>query len=221
MQKQTIDLKATPFVLRPEGTASLVHSLTANHVFKTAVFPLKLFYCGEMFRNEKPQLGRSRQFYQFGVEHFDSRYSVYDDLELILICEQIMHRLGLRDELELRVNFIGQVQQRAAFAEHLSQWLVGKEAGMSAEGRKMARANVVRLLDSKREEDKRALHGTGETGIDYKSGGVDLRKPALISRRAPAHPIRADFKLASRKRHRTHLGSTAGTWTRLLQRLLL
>ena len=189
MQKQTIELKTAPFILRPEGTANLVHSLVSNHSFQSSAFPLKLFYCGEMFRNEKPQLGRSKQFYQFGVENFDSKYSIYDDLELLLISERIMEHLGIRSEVELHVNFIGRAEQRLDFADYLTSWVKGKTPELSPEGRKMAEVNIIRLLDSKREADKRVLSGTG-------SILCNRRKSVQFLREQSACPVRCHFAIA-------------------------
>jgi histidyl-tRNA synthetase len=114
-----------------------------------------------MFRNERPQLGRNRQFHQLGVEYFNSKYSLYDDLELILLSEKIVSRFALQDFLELKVNFIGDARDREVYADHLRTWLQGKEGALSEEGRDMIRRNVMRLLDTKRQQDKEVLSRAG------------------------------------------------------------
>jgi histidyl-tRNA synthetase len=158
VQKEMIELKEEPFVLRPEGTSNLLHSLINNNTFFNVSFPLKLFYSGEMFRFEKPQLGRYRQFHQFGVEHFDTKFSVFDDLELIRLAESILLELNIRDQVQLKVNFLGQFEQRENFCKYLQEFYHDHKdrkdiVQLSEESQKKMHRNPLRALDSKEESD--------------------------------------------------------------------
>jgi histidyl-tRNA synthetase len=120
-----------------------------------------------MFRNEKPQLGRSRQFYQLGVEYFDSKYSCFDDLEMILILEEIMNHFQIRDQLDLSLNYIGNFQDRERYSNYLRNWIQDYKLELSAEGQKMVETNILRLLDSKREGDKEIILKAGISEFSF------------------------------------------------------
>ena len=115
-----------------------------------------------MFRNEKPQLGRHRQFYQFGVEYFNSKYNCFDDLELILITEEILNRLNIRQDVELQVNFIGEAEDRKMYSDYLRKWIEDKKEGLSTQGQTMIDKNIIRLLDTKINQDKKIFSKAGK-----------------------------------------------------------
>lgn len=132
--------------LRPEGTASVVrsciqHSLTYDH-------SPKLFYSGPMFRHERPQKGRSRQFHQIGVEAIGSEYG-FIDVELIQIFNRIKKDLSLKD-LELKINTIGDIESRNQYQKKLREYFLDFLAELDDESKNTIEKNPLRLLDSKK-----------------------------------------------------------------------
>ena len=132
--------------LRPEGTASVVrsciqHSLNYDH-------SPKLFYSGPMFRHERPQKGRSRQFHQIGVEAIGSEYG-FIDVELIQIFNRIKKDLSLKD-LELKINTIGDIESRNQYQKKLQEYFLDFLAELDDESKNTIEKNPLRLLDSKK-----------------------------------------------------------------------
>ena len=109
-------LNGETLTLRPEGTAGCVRAVIQHHLATQQ--NQKLFYIGPMFRHERPQKGRYRQFTQIGVETFG-----YDDanieLELILIGAKLWKALGLQDNIRLEINTLGELHERKNFREKL------------------------------------------------------------------------------------------------------
>ncbi len=122
VQKELFYLEGKEFVLRPEGTANVIQSLLSNDLFRKEVMPWRFYYNEEMFRYERPQKGRYRQFLQFGVELFTRKYGLEHDLEILLLSDDIFNSLGLRDEVELNINFIGSLDERNQYNSYLKNY---------------------------------------------------------------------------------------------------
>lgn len=138
--------------LRPEGTAAVVRAYYANGLKQH--LPLKLCYIGApMFRYERPQKGRFRQFHQIGVEIFGIA-SPWADVECIAAGVALMRALGLGDGLFVRLNTLGSPEDRAAYREKLTQHFSKNEAQLSGESRVRLHKNPLRILDSKEPEDQ-------------------------------------------------------------------
>ena len=131
--------------LRPEGTAGVVRAVLQNGLLYGA--PLRLWYSGAMFRHERPQQGRTRQFHQAGAEVFGAPGPDVD-VELLAMGERIWRRLGLKN-IRLEVNSLGVASERAAYREALVAFLDGHRAELDEETLVRAARNPLRVLDSK------------------------------------------------------------------------
>lgn len=139
------DRNGDSLTLRPEGTASCVRALLEHGLLQQ---PQRLWYRGPMFRHERPQKGRYRQFHQVGVESFGLAGPDID-AELILISARIWRRLGLSDAVTLQLNSLGSSESRAAYREVLVSYLRDHAAQLDEESRQRLERNPLRVLDSK------------------------------------------------------------------------
>jgi len=140
------DRDGTSLTLRPEGTAGTVRSYIEHNRAAIPV-PQKYFYTGPMFRHERPQAGRLRQFHQFGVES----YGMADpraDVEVIALLWRILHDLGL-PSLTLEINNLGQTADRDAYRPKLVEYLKEHDAGLCGNCQRRIEANPLRVLDCK------------------------------------------------------------------------
>jgi len=135
--------------LRPEGTASIIRAYI-EHGWNNRQDILKLFYIGPMFRGERPQKGRLRQFYQIGAEIIGSS-SPYLDAELILNLEFVLRSVGVEGH-EIFLNSLGCNSDRASYKKALTDYLRGKKKDLCEDCRRRFEINVLRVLDCKREE---------------------------------------------------------------------
>jgi histidyl-tRNA synthetase len=97
-------------VLRPEGTAGVIRAVVEEKMLNKLATPIKLSYAGAMFRYERPQSGRLRQFHQFGVECIDTN-TIMDDVDLLLMANSILQTLGVK-KYEISINNIGNFEAR-------------------------------------------------------------------------------------------------------------
>ena len=140
-QKEVFELddrKGEMLCLRPEGTAGLVRSLITNGLDNEEI--KKFFYIGPMFRYERPQKGRKRQFFQAGVELIGN--AIYGDLEVIQVANMILDKLGIESNLE--INFLGDNKSIEAYNKYLDDYL-----SRSNEVPEYVKKNPIRALDSK------------------------------------------------------------------------
>ena len=140
------DLNGDSLTLRPEGTAGCVRACLEHGLLHNQ--QQKLWYYGPMFRHEKPQKGRYRQFYQFGAEVFGS-VGAGIDLELIAICRRLWEMLGLKDELELQINTLGTIEERKDYKEKLISYLKPNFNILDEDSKRRLDRNPLRILDSK------------------------------------------------------------------------
>jgi|TARA_B100001123_G_scaffold62977_1_gene69075 histidyl-tRNA synthetase len=132
--------------LRPEGTASCVRAVINAGMLREG--KQRLWYSGWMFRHERPQKGRYRQFYQIGVEAFG--YPGPDiDVELINIAGSMWKRLGVQDEVTLEINSIGSRETRDRYKQVLVEYLTPFVSDLDSDSRRRLNTNPLRILDSK------------------------------------------------------------------------
>ncbi len=148
-----IDRGERSCTLRPEGTASVARALIQNGISSN---PLqKLWYMGPMFRYERPQAGRQRQFHQLGVE-FIGYESVRSDLDIIALAWDILGKLGIK-ELNLEINTLGDVNDRLNFQKSFLKWLENNKNSLDLDSQKRIHKNPLRILDSKNIQTKKVL----------------------------------------------------------------
>lgn len=146
--------------LRPENTASAVRAYVENKMAYRSQ-PTKLFYIGPMFRYERPQAGRFRQFHQFGVECFGAA-SPAADAEIITLAWEFYHRLGLQN-LELNLNSVGCPECRPAYRKALQDFLRPNLDKLCDSCRERFDKNPLRILDCKNPECQQYLVGAPTT----------------------------------------------------------
>ena len=135
-------------VLRPEATASIARAYV-NHGMLNLSQPVKLYYFGPMFRRERPQSGRLRQFHQFGFEILGDNNPVID-AQIIAIANNFFHQIGLKD-ISIQVNSIGSPEARKEYIKELVAYYRSKRRMLPEEARKRITKNPLRILDSKDE----------------------------------------------------------------------
>ena len=140
--------------LRPEGTASVARSIIQHGLLNQG--PQRLWYEGPMFRYERPQAGRQRQFHQIGVE-FVGLDSVMSDAEIISIAWDFLKDIGLKD-LTLELNSLGSNEDRNNFKEKLKVWLNQRFDLLDEDSQKRINVNPLRILDSKNNSTRELLH---------------------------------------------------------------
>ena len=151
--------------LRPEGTAPVVRSFVENKLFAPEVQkPVKMYYIGSMFRYERPQAGRLREFHQVGVECFGS-VNPATDVETIAMAYQLFQTLGIKD-VTLHLNTLGSAASRAAYRQALIDYLTPMRDKLSADSQRRLDENPLRVLDSKEKEDKVAVENAPSI-LDY------------------------------------------------------
>ncbi|MFS9439083.1 histidine--tRNA ligase [Streptococcus sobrinus] len=142
--------------LRPEGTAPVVRSFVENKLFAPEVQkPVKMYYIGSMFRYERPQAGRLREFHQVGVECFGSSNPA-TDVETIAMAYQLFHELGIKD-VTLHLNSLGNTASRLAYRQALIDYLTPLKDSLSKDSQRRLEESPLRVLDSKEKEDQAAV----------------------------------------------------------------
>lgn len=150
------DRSGESITLRPEGTAGCVracleHGLTHNQ-------SPKLWYTGPMFRYERPQKGRYRQFHQFGVETF-GQAGPDMDAELILLTARLWQELGLAESVSLEINSLGELESRAQYRKALVSYLEQFRTQLDDDSQRRLTTNPLRILDSKDQGTQDILKG--------------------------------------------------------------
>lgn len=136
--------------LRPENTAGVVRAVIANGLTQT--LPLRFFYHGPMFRYERPQKGRFRQFHQIGIELIGVR-EPQGDVEVIVLGADVLRGLGVLARTELRLNTLGDMESRSGYRDALVKYFSAHAHKLSEDSRKRLERNPLRILDSKDEAD--------------------------------------------------------------------
>jgi histidyl-tRNA synthetase len=148
--------------LRPEGTASCVRACQqANMLYDRGVLTQKLWYRGPMFRHEKPQKGRLRQFHQFGVEAFG--FTGPDiDAELLVLTYRLWKQLGIADLVELQLNTLGNSSERAEHRKALIEFLEQHKAELDEDSQRRLHKNPLRVFDSKDDKTQAVIANAPE-----------------------------------------------------------
>ena len=137
--------------LRPEGTAGAIRAFVSNGMQQN--LPLKLYYQGPMFRYERPQKGRQRQFTQFGVELLGAD-TPQADIEVIAMAYEFLEKLGLQGQVTVEINSLGDTESRNTYREKLVNYLRQHYDELSEDSKNRLERNPLRVLDSKEECDK-------------------------------------------------------------------
>ena len=142
------DRNGESLTMRPEGTASCVRACEEHQLTNERNLPQKLWYSGPMFRYEKPQKGRLRQFHQVGVETFGLA-SADIDAELLLMTARLWRELGIDSNVELQINSLGSNESRTRYKEALVDYLNEHFEQLDEDSQKRVARNPLRVLDSK------------------------------------------------------------------------
>jgi histidyl-tRNA synthetase len=148
------DRKGRSLTLRPEGTAPVVRAYLEKRMDRISKV-IKLFYLGPMFRCEKPQAGRFRQFNQFGIEVIGTKSSAAD-AEVILTVLDIYKKLGLKN-LEILINSVGCKKCRVDYVQKLKKYLKDKKDYLCSECKERYNKNPLRVLDCKKDNCKKII----------------------------------------------------------------
>jgi histidyl-tRNA synthetase len=149
------DRNGDSMTLRPEGTAGCVRAAIQHGLLNV---PVRLWYNGPMFRYERPQKGRQRQFHQTGVEAFGIATPDMD-AELILICARIWRQLGIAQFVQLQLNSIGSIAARRAYRSALVEYLQLRVEELDEDSQRRLGTNPLRILDSKNAQTQAVLDG--------------------------------------------------------------
>jgi histidyl-tRNA synthetase len=175
------ELNGEALTLRPEATASTARAAIEHSLLYNG--PQRLYYLGPMYRHERPQKGRYRQFHQVGAEALG--FPGPDvDAELILMCRRLWDDLGLPD-IGLQLNSLGSAEERAAYRSALVAYLKKHETRLDADSRRRMQTNPLRVLDSKNPEMQgliaqapRLLDTLGEASLKHFEGVQAILKDA-------------------------------------------
>lgn len=156
------DRNGESLTLRPEGTAGCVRAAIQNGLLSSVQ---RLWYSGPMFRYERPQKGRQRQFHQVGVEVFGIATPDID-AELILLSARLWRALGIANDVTLELNSIGNSASRAAYREALVAYLQARREQLDEDSQRRLDSNPLRILDSKNRQTQALLDDAPELA-DY------------------------------------------------------
>lgn len=140
--------------LRPEGTAGCVRAMLEHNMLRSAT--PRVWYVGPMFRYEKPQKGRYRQFHQFGVETFGVATPDMD-AELILLTARLWKRMGVADKVQLELNTLGESEERSQYRDALVEFLTAHKDELDEDSQRRLSTNPLRILDSKHARTQQIL----------------------------------------------------------------
>ncbi|MEW5757954.1 MAG: histidine--tRNA ligase [Candidatus Omnitrophota bacterium] len=163
-QMLTIKKSGETLVLRPEATAGVIRAYLENNLDKCGEFT-KLFYIGQMYRGERPQKGRLREFYQFGVEAIGSS-SPFIDAEVIALASQILDNINVCG-YRIIINTLGCLNDKDKFAQILKKILSTKIKIFCPDCKRRIKENVFRVLDCKNETCKEAVRNLNINRKDY------------------------------------------------------
>jgi histidyl-tRNA synthetase len=145
------DRNGDSLTLRPEGTAGCLRACLEHGLLHHQTH--RLWYYGPMYRHERPQKGRYRQFIQLGVETYGMSGPDID-AELILLMHRLWQKLGIRDKISLQLNSLGTIAERLAYREVLVAYFQQHKAGLDEDSLRRLNTNPLRILDSKNPELK-------------------------------------------------------------------
>lgn len=147
VEKEMFETKTDDLVLRPENTAAIVRAVLNDYKV-----PAKFGYFAPQFRKERPQLGRLRQFYQYGFEMFGDT-APQSEIESLLLISKLYKKWGLSN-YEIQVNYLGSGDERSEYLNKLTKYFTDNKDKLSDNSKKRLEKNVLRILDSKEKEDQ-------------------------------------------------------------------
>tara|TARA_Y100001970_G_C14238893_1_gene863660 strand:- start:1293 stop:2567 length:1275 start_codon:yes stop_codon:yes gene_type:complete len=153
------DRSGEAIALRPEGTAGCVRACLENDLIR--VDKPKLWYMGQMYRYERPQKGRSRQFHQASAEIFGID-SYLADAELILLLNNLWNKLGIQNKLSLEINSLGNYQTREVYRKAIQDFFNSYKKELDKDSHRILRDNPLRILDSKSKDIQQLLEEAPE-----------------------------------------------------------
>jgi histidyl-tRNA synthetase len=196
-----IDRSENNLTLKPEMTASVVRAFIEHSLGKQSGLN-KLFYISPMFRQERPQAGRLRQFHQFGIEALGS-HNPSLDAEVVQVAFTILQKLGLK-EIEVNLNSLGIPEERKKFSEAFKEFISGRKNELSEDSKNRLDTNVLRILDSKDERDQKLIVGApvlfdflGDESIEHFTKVKEYLSAAKI-------PFKENYKLVRGLDYYTH-----------------
>ncbi|MGR9099148.1 MAG: histidine--tRNA ligase [Gammaproteobacteria bacterium] len=163
------DRNGDSLTLRPEGTAGCLRACIEHGLLHNQIH--RLWYYGPMFRHERPQKGRYRQFYQLGVETYGMAGPDID-AEIILMTERLWKRLGIRERLELQLNSLGTAEERAVYRDILVDYFRANLDRLDEDSLRRLESNPLRILDSKNPDLKDLIEQAPE--LSDSLGGESL-----------------------------------------------
>ncbi|MFI3283786.1 MAG: histidine--tRNA ligase [Erysipelotrichaceae bacterium] len=153
----TFSINQSDFLtLRPEGTAGVIRSFVQHKAYGSQELPVKYSYLGPMFRYERPQKGRQRQFWQFGVENIGLKNPLID-VEVMVLGYSIIKALGI-DDIKVLVNTLGDDASRSAYREALQTYFKPYVDGLCGDCKRRYEQNPLRILDCKVDKDQECMH---------------------------------------------------------------
>ncbi len=167
VRKETYDFKdrgKRDITLRPEGTAGVVRSYIENKMYGRDIQPVKLYYNEMMYRYERPQAGRYREFHQFGVEVLGCD-DPFVDAEVISLAYNIFQTLGLKN-IRVNINSLGDQESRDNYRQALTNHFAQDIKNMCPDCQERLKKNPLRILDCKVDQDKEIMKNAPQT-IDY------------------------------------------------------
>ncbi len=150
------DRKGRMLSLRPEGSASCTRLVIENDLIGREKKEIKLFYTANMFRYERPQRGRSREFFQFGIEHIGSKNKLFSDFEILMIGDLLLKKLEI-EKYKLEINYLGSDETRNKFKTKLVKFFNDNKDKLSMDSLNRLEINPLRILDSKDKKDKEII----------------------------------------------------------------
>jgi histidyl-tRNA synthetase len=196
MYSFTDSLNGEQLTLRPEGTASCVRAVLQHNLLYDG--PKRLWYMGPMFRHERPQKGRYRQFHQVGIEALG--LSGPDiDAEQIIMCDRLWNDLGLNGDgnIKLEINSLGEAEERARHRADLIAYLEKHADQLDEEAKRRLHTNPLRILDTKNPSMQVLVEGApklidylGEASLKHFAGVQQLLKDAAIPYRINSRLVR-------------------------------
>ncbi len=157
------DRNGDSLTLRPEGTACCVRACEENGLLYNQT--QRLWYMGPMFRHERPQKGRYRQFHQIGVETFGIQGPDID-AEVLVLSARILRELGVAEHVQLQINSLGSAEARAAYKDALVAYLSNVQDQLDEDSKRRLSTNPMRILDSK-DANTQALLNAAPVLLDY------------------------------------------------------
>ena len=164
VEKQMFKIEDKDIVLRPEGTAQVVRYYLQNSLYRKSNFH-KFFYTGAMFRGERPQKGRLRQFHHIGAEAIGSD-NFFVDAEIITLSLQILDAVGVKNR-ELKINTLGCEADKLKFANYIKKKLTAQKDGLCDDCKKRLDKNPLRVIDCKREQCKKIVRSLDLESVEF------------------------------------------------------